>query len=130
VLGKSANSRAAREAKKDLGAQLDFVFLKGHRSEKHKKSEEQRLEPCARKISQPPSRNQKTSAKSQPKNFPEHPEHSSCYFKPGGIQQKRPVRDPAQVVESRPLDFGDLVQTTSLLKRTSDMKLPPIRSKN
>jgi len=28
VLGKSANSRAAREAKKDLGAQLDFVFLK------------------------------------------------------------------------------------------------------
>jgi hypothetical protein len=28
VLGKSAASRAAREAKKDLGAQLDFVFLK------------------------------------------------------------------------------------------------------
>ena len=28
MLGKSAASRAAREAKKDLGAQLDFVFLK------------------------------------------------------------------------------------------------------
>lgn len=28
MLGKSAAGRAAREAKKDLGAQLDFVFLK------------------------------------------------------------------------------------------------------
>ena len=32
-----------------------------------------------------------------------------------GIQQKRPVRDPPPV--ERPLDFGDLVQTTSLLRK-------------
>merc|ERR1719379_2008961 len=72
-----------------------------------KKGQDQRLEPCARKISQQPPRNQKVAAKSQPKNFPEHPEHSSSYFKPGGIQQKKPIRDAPPVVE-KPLDFGDL----------------------
>ncbi|CAG5113066.1 Oidioi.mRNA.OKI2018_I69.chr2.g7212.t1.cds [Oikopleura dioica] len=124
VLGKCSTG-ATREAKAVLGAQLDFVFLKGHRSEKHKKGKEPRLEPCTRKISQPPSRNQEAPPKSQPKNFPEHPEHSSGYFKPRGIQQKRPVRDPPPV--ERPLDFGDLVQTTSLLRKVSDVKLPPLR---
>ena len=43
---------------------------------------------------------------------------SSVYLSFLGIQQKKPIRDAAPVVQ-KPLDFGDLFQTTSLLKRVS-----------